>query len=277
MPYVNEDVRKNGFPRAGLLETLCFYWSQETPDYFEIQDPSIVALASYPLRIIAAEWNRYVALMSNRIKVHEFSDKSSNFLDQIEKLNKDLLALQSWRRRSLSSQGKIRAIARFLTYHSKAASAAGKAVNPDLLNLLDSLSEDFDYIGLNMDECARRLESMLPVVTSLAHVVDSRRSYKETANISRLTILALVFVPLSFVSSVFSMNNGIGPGEDKFWIYFVVAIPLSCIVFLVATPPKKQIRRLYQKVWGPSRGEQQANKPSGEFAIEKSLTARSSY
>ena len=86
-----------------------------------------------------------------------------------------------------------------------------------------SLIEDYKHISTNINECGRRLESMLPVFTSLAQIMDSRRSFAETANISRLTILALTFVPLTFVSSLFSMNAINSPGGSYFWVYFVVA------------------------------------------------------
>ena len=79
-----------------------------------------------------------------------------------------------------------------------------------------SLIEDYEHISTSINECGRRLESMLPFFISLTQVVDSRRSFAKTANISRLTILALTFVPLTFVSSPFSMNAINGPGGSFF-------------------------------------------------------------
>ena len=72
---------------------------------------------------------------------------------------------------------------------------------------------------------------------SLVQVIDARHALAETANISRLTVLALIFVPLSYVSSLFSMNSQNMPGSPHFWVYFAVAVPVTLLVFLLARPP----------------------------------------
>jgi hypothetical protein len=41
-----------------------------------------------------------------------------------------------------------------------------------------------------------------------------------------------VFIPLSLISSVFSMADPYGPGQGKFWLYFAICIPAA--VFVVA-------------------------------------------
>lgn len=45
-----------------------------------------------------------------------------------------------------------------------------------------------------------------------------------------MTYIALVFIPLSFTSTIFSMSDDFGPGKDRFWIYFATAIPLLLVV-----------------------------------------------
>lgn len=76
---------------------------------------------------------------------------------------------------------------------------------------------------------------MVPVVTSVLQIADTRRSLKEAANITRLTNLALLFVPLSFVASLLSMNGGVT--RHDLAIYFAIAIPLCVVVFFVARVP----------------------------------------
>jgi hypothetical protein len=116
------------------------------------------------------------------------------------------------------------------------------------VDALASLMEDYEHIKYNVSDCGARLESMLPTVTSLVQIVDSRRSFAQTANVSRLTVLALVFVPLSFVSSLFSMNPELGPSSVHFWIYFAVAIPVTMVVVLLARPPWQTIRHFLKSV-----------------------------
>jgi Mg2+ and Co2+ transporter CorA len=170
---------------------------------------------------------KYIEVMQRCIKLYEYEGTHVN----LEKFNMDLRELQSWRRRSLVSQQKIRAVIRHLKWHN--SSRLEHCVDVDLI------LADFEAIKKDIDDLGRRLENMLPVVTSLVQIMDARQSLAETANISRLTVLALVFVPLSYVSSLFSMNSTHMPGGPHFWMYFAVAFPVTLIVFTVARPPTK--------------------------------------
>ena len=115
-----DDDRANEFEpfRHGLMEDLMYYWSIKLPECFDSKEPSLMSFSYYPLKIIAAEWVKYLALMHRSIKQYEYSnrDDAQNFLDDLEKLNSDMRALQSWRRRSMSSQQKLQAVNRLLRY-----------------------------------------------------------------------------------------------------------------------------------------------------------------
>lgn len=75
---------------------------------------------------------------------------------------------------------------------------------------------------------------MVPMATSMVQLLDSRRSMREAANVSRLTFIALVFVPLSWVASLFSMSDSFSPGHENFWVYFVTALPVLFLVLLLS-------------------------------------------
>lgn len=225
----------SGPNRKSLFDDLIYYWAAASPPGFCAKDACLLNLAYFPLKIAAGEWVKYVAVMSSSIKEYEYSNKEKPvFLQELEKLDTDLRALQSWRRRTMSTKQKLQSILRLLKFHQHRASAE---------EAVGSLMEDYQYIERNVSDCGARLESMLPTVTSLVQIVDSRRSFAETANVSRLTVLALIFVPLSFVASLFSMNQDLGPGGNHFWLYFAVAIPVTIVVVLLARPPWKAIRR----------------------------------
>lgn len=208
------------------------YWRRATPSCFDPKDPTLESLAYYPLRVVAGEWVKYVAVMQHCIKMYEYRGDQLPNLDQF---NMDLRELQGWRRRSMVSQQKVRSIIRQL----KARHMSGARGKADI----DFLIEDFEVISHNIKNAGKRLENMLPVVTSLVQIIDARQSFAETTNISRLTILALVFVPLSFVSSLFSMKDDVAPGAQGFWVYFAVAIPITTAVYLIARPPNKAVQK----------------------------------
>ena len=212
-----------------MLEDLVYYWAEKFPPSFNAKAPTLLSISYYPLKIIAAEWTTHVELMRLSIKQYEYAmDDHSNLPIQLEKLNSDLRNLQGWRHRGMSTQEKIGSVIRFIK---------SCGLKEPQAELPESLVEDYEHLATCVRECTQRLETMLPVITSLVQIVDSRRSFAETANISRLTHLALVFVPLSFITSLFSTGQDMAPGGSSFWVYLVVAIPMTILVFLVARAP----------------------------------------
>ena len=172
----------------------------------------------------------YLDLMYHCIQQYEYSPDATILASRkhIETLTADIHSLQQWGRRSIATARKIRYVLEFLKYRmtedeDKESSAW--------------IKRDYEQIALNLDAYSRRLEVMVSVDTSLVQAIDCRRSLIETMNISRLSYLALVFVPLTFVSGLFSMNDKSAAGGKVFGLYFAIAIPLCTLVFLIAHPP----------------------------------------
>lgn len=221
-----------------MLKDLTQYWACGIPDGFDTINPTIQSLAYYPLRIVAAEWVKYVAVMQYCLKHYEYQNDGT---PELEKFNTSLRELQSWRRRSMLSQQKIQSVIRFL--NGRIASKSEDS-DPNDMHYMQPLISDLEFISTKIDDYGRRLENMILVLTSLVQIVDARRSFAETANISRLTVLALIFVPLSYVCSLFSMNPTNAPGSQYFWVYFVVAIPVTLLVIVIARPPSTLFRKI---------------------------------
>lgn len=227
LPAYSEDWKSSSqCPPGGLLDDVIHYWQHYVPSWLDRNDPTIQSLAYFPLRIVAAEWVKYTEVMYDCIKRFEYQGSQ---LPKLDDLNTDLRELQSWRRRTLRSQQKCKAIIRKLK--------AFKSTDTEHDAAMSTLIDDYEAIDENIKVAGRTLENVLPVVTSLVQIIDARQSFAETANIRRLTILALAFVPLGFVASLFSMNPTNMPGSTHFWVYFAVAVPLTLLVFLIARPP----------------------------------------
>ena len=150
-------------------------------------------------------------------------DLSKN-ITELEGLERDLRTLQSWRRRVDDSIFKI---------HTLIHTAQSLRSDPSFSDEWESIIEDSSYIANRIGVYGRRFEAMVPIITGLIQISENRLSFTETKNISRLTYMALVFVPLTFVSSLFSMTGDLAPGKRLFWIYFLVAAPLVITVFMV--------------------------------------------
>lgn len=223
------------------MDDLVYYWKRHQPGFFG-NEPALLHLAYFPLRIIAAEWVSYLTVMHHSIKQYEYTiGDLTDLLRELDKLNTDLRSLQSWRRRTMSSAQKLRSTAHFIR------NSEGQTSSQSTWNIL---VQDYDHLAASVDNFGQHFEKMLPIVTSMVQIADSRRSFAETANVSRLTYLALVFVPLTFTTGLFSMNSDTAPGSPGFWLFFAVAIPMTVMVFMAARPPVAEARMVLEYVKG---------------------------
>ena len=227
--------------RISLLEDLIFYWNYKQPQCFECHDPSLLAISFFPSKIVAAEWVRYTEVLSLCVKHYEYSTGELLGAEALVKLDNDLRALQTWVRRSMQSVHKLQSVISFVE------SRSGSETNKETFDLL---IKDYKYLISAVKTYGGRLEAMVPFVTSLVQMVDSRESLREAANVRRLTNLALLFVPLSFVTGLLSMNDGVS--AHGLSIFFIVALPLCVIVLFIAHLPDMRLfersRRLYRLV-----------------------------
>lgn len=68
---------------------------------------------------------------------------------------------------------------------------------------------------------------------SLWSIRDSNRSIEEAKSLKRLTQLAFIFIPLSFVTSLFGMNvQELSGNGVKLWIFLVTAMCMGCSTIL---------------------------------------------
>jgi Mg2+ and Co2+ transporter CorA len=209
-----------------LLEDLVYYWRRDSPPSFNAATPSLLSLSYYSFKIMVAEWMNFANLVHYSVENLEYTlEGLSKNITELEGLERDLRSLQSWRRRVDDSIVKI---------HTLIRTAQSLRSDPSFSDEWESIIEDSSYIASRIGLYGRRFEAMVPVFTGLIQISESRLSFAETKNISRLTYMALVFVPLTFVSSLFSMTGDLAPGKRQFWIYFLVAAPLVIIVFMVA-------------------------------------------
>jgi hypothetical protein len=59
---------------------------------------------------------------------------------------------------------------------------------------------------------------------------ETRTSTTQAHLVGKLTVLGTVFVPLSIISGILSMGGGYLPGQGKFWVYWVIAVPVLVVL-----------------------------------------------
>ncbi|GME23693.1 mg2+ transporter zinc transport protein [Neofusicoccum parvum] len=142
-------------------------------------------------------------------------------------------ALQSWRRRTMTSLRKLSTITHFLHHHHRRRDRR-RTTPPTEPPAIHTLLADFRHIAAHVADSGRRLERALPVVPSVLQLAEGRLALREARGAARLARLALVFVPLSFAAGLFGMDAAFAPGGPRFWVYVAVAAPLTALVCAVA-------------------------------------------
>ncbi|CVK99025.1 uncharacterized protein FPRN_03884 [Fusarium proliferatum] len=210
--------------KASIMENIIYYLQACQPPGLDLKSPSILSVGYYGIYITLSEWNIYNYLISRCSKHYQYSDqlKAGRLHDEV------LLDLQRWKVRSRSSHRKLSILRDVISSHILPSDDA--AIWNGVLN-------DVNYLRDQLHDYSQSLEQMVMVATSLIQLLDSRRSILEAINTKRLTFLALVFVPLAWVSSLFSMSDNYSPGHDLFWVYFATALPLLAVVLLLSALP----------------------------------------
>ncbi|CAI7628987.1 unnamed protein product [Penicillium pancosmium] len=204
---------------------------QETPPNWKTEDPCILSLIYYPFKLVVAEWMLYSWLMGRYVKFYEYSFQTAQSRgDHFE--HADIPELHRWRRRSQQSLHKLRMMRYFVEYWGE--------MSPK--SIWHQLVLDFQHLEEQINQHARSLETLNPMNTSLVQLIDSRKSISQAEDVKRLSFIALVFIPLSYVTGIFSMAEQYGPGSDRFWIYWATSLPIAivvvCISFMTDSIPK---------------------------------------
>lgn len=181
-----------------------------------LAQPTLLDLSCYPLRAIIGEWMLYTQTLARFLKYYEVSiqRREATVVGKYE-----IIDLQKWRHRAIQSNAKLDATRCFIARNAEKDREKWELVLGDL-----------DWIANNVHIYATAFEGAISLIPSIVQLADSHQSMTEAADVKRLTWVALVFVPLSWVTGLFSMAEEFQPGHHHFWIYFAIAVPLSLIL-----------------------------------------------
>lgn len=106
-------------------------------------------------------------------------------------------------------------------------------INFDDASGYDDIIPDFKRVLAAVNELQERVDRLTSIVTSEISIEDSRRGLEENHNMARITWLATIFIPLSFVSSLYSINDDVPSLKTSFGWYFAAAVPFTLIVMAI--------------------------------------------
>ncbi|UPX11218.1 uncharacterized protein EKO05_0001838 [Ascochyta rabiei] len=83
---------------------------------------------------------------------------------------------------------------------------------------------DYQYVYFRLKILKERADNLMTSMTGLASIAGNRQNLEEAKRVKRLNLLALLFIPLAYTSSLFSMQDNYAPNKSQFWVYWVCAL-----------------------------------------------------
>ncbi|CZR66085.1 uncharacterized protein PAC_15986 [Phialocephala subalpina] len=114
---------------------------------------------------------------------------------------------------------------------------------------IDELLEDYQGLAERAKMLHHRCETSMAVAMNMVMIEESRRGLTQSDRIGKLTVLAFVYIPLSFTASFFGMNvTTFGAGYAHLWTFFAVSIPLLFTAFMALwLPDPKRLDQTFRK------------------------------
>jgi len=104
--------------------------------------------------------------------------------------------------------------------HAKAAAAA------------EALLQDMMHLEQRTKDLLERCKTGMNILMNYVMLAESRQAISQGQRVAKLTMLAFMYVPISFTTSFFGMNvTQIVSGELSIWIWFVTSIPIFILSF----------------------------------------------
>ncbi|KAI1662617.1 hypothetical protein F4813DRAFT_384202 [Daldinia decipiens] len=232
-PTPNNQTRYEVPPNTNLFEDLIFWIQQTSQQDIDAIENNPRAMAFRILEIICAEWLTLSRYITARLGQIEWEIESPKWFDiqkqelQRESMNfnMSLKKLHTWRRRL--------PIYRAMVADTRTKVFPDPRPGSNRKDCIDDLNKDFTIVADYIQDLLSRAERIAAVATAVAAIEESRRAVEQNKTLGRLTYLAVIFAPLSFVSSFFSMSTNVSELTGTIWVYFCVAIPVSLLVYLV--------------------------------------------
>ena len=233
-------------PRMSLYDDVVYWMCQLSGGEVAevVKDPRAFAIPA--LRLLLSDWHDVIQYMTTQIAQIEWQielpdwGRSSRYVD-----DKIMRKLHPWRR-NISLYRSMITDAIHRLYPEQAQSQSSPA---DIDHSLQSLLPDFQSILDDLDTIQTHIAQLVSVATAFQSQDESRRAMDQNNNVARLTYLATLFIPLSFVSGFLSMVPDVSELRQTFWVFFVIAIPLTAVALVAADflGLRKKLSQVLQK------------------------------
>lgn len=219
-------------PRTSLFEDVIHY-TLTLPTSTFISFPIHPNLFAVPiLSLIATEWLTVMGYITTGLTKIEWELEHPTYRDASFGLDGALDRLHPLRRTMPVYRNMILEV--LTTILSSVPRSPSLPISPNPTRRLDQLRSDFQSLLTSIDRLQTRMQNIISLATTIISIEENKRAMKMNKNLVRVTYLAVVFVPMAFVSSFFSMTPNLGDLTQTFWVYFAIAVPLTGLCLAVA-------------------------------------------
>ena len=222
----------SGPSRESLLEDICYYWTNHWT-CIDIQDEPVVSTI-FLKKIIASNYMiliEYIRGMLSNLEIAWSRQEQDISEIKIAWAEQRWSELQCWSRRCSEYCENVEAILDGLGVPLSESQASRE---------WDSCEKDFHLISRKLKGLKSRSDTLTASLTGLAGILgnkqalkEAKRSLHEAKSVKILTLLGMMFLPLSLTSQILSMSERFLPGPGQFWVYITVSLPLVALVFFV--------------------------------------------
>lgn len=204
------------------------------PDFYSLAMNCILEIAT-------VEWLNVSHIVECELMRLDFAQEFHGE-PSFDSLQRDLFSLHMWRRRCTKYAEFIEE-AEFAFFEGR---SRWKSSNLGMDTAFER-SIDTNELVRSFKRLSHQADSLTTVIQGRISVEIGKQSVVEAHRVTRLTIVALVFLPLSFVASLLSMSDHFSLNSSFKWVFFAIAIPLSMLVTFAGLYTGKRKIDLQQK------------------------------
>ncbi|KNG49163.1 magnesium transport protein [Stemphylium lycopersici] len=260
MPKINTTVYPSIKSSVSWFEdivqmTTAFPWFEQT----EGHEINAQVLAKPTIYTICAEWLVVCDYVKARLSQIEWElEMPRLFRSKGDAIDTSLRRLHTWRRQipvfremiTETLEHALPAAARLttpsprpsttpsapsspLSYTARSVLSDEVVINFDSVEGFEDIVPDFRRVLAAVNVLQERVDRLTSIVTSEISIEDSRRGLEENHNMARITWLATIFIPLTFISGLYSMNESVSALRTTYGWYFLTAVPFTLIVMTI--------------------------------------------
>lgn len=110
--------------------------------------------------------------------------------------------------------------------------------------------EDYEQLHLRCMELSKMCSRGITLAMNKATIEESSKAIEKSDTLKKLTLLATLFIPLSFSSSLFGMNiDLLGQSKVQLWWFVVICIPIVLVAYIIYAWNTAALKRNWVRFW----------------------------